>query len=330
VAEVDDPDQLVLAKRWCANFGTCPLRVFTKPHPRTVPAPALVQPELIKIPKDVLLFDKFIALDLRGEVTNFLTGAHQTLALQQTQYAQILYCDKTEQFIFLHKHSGFVTIVPCARGHIAHSGSPIACMAVIGSERLVTAGSDFLIYVWDIPTFDLVGTIPVNSTGIVAIGGSRSLATIVCMNSNRRIFVCSLHELAFEWSFATGIEGSFQHSLLLLENGLIVVSCERVGVSEGKDEASLWFFTLQGVKIGQVELEGKICKIFGMTTKGCETFVVVSLSSKSVAIVNCTDCAQVIILEEKARPEFVTAFDDSRRLIIVSPRHRTNPVIVRF
>jgi hypothetical protein len=198
-------------------------------------------------------------------------------------------------------------------------------MAIVGSDKLVTAGSDFLIYVWDGPTFDLLGTIPVQSTAIIAIAGCHLLGLIVCMNAERRVFVCWLDELKTEFSFATGIEVEAKHRLLLLENGLIAITCEST-----EDKAEIWFFTLRGKNIGRVMLCGKICKIFGITTAACETFVIATLSTQTVAIINGTDCTGVAILDETAVPDLVTAFDNTRRLIIVSPKNPRKPFIVRF
>jgi hypothetical protein len=269
-----------------------------------------------------LFFERLTVLDTRGEVTNLATGLKTSIAVHPGDYAQVLYCENSGQFVFLHRHGGFVTIVPCTRGHVAHRGSPIACMAAVGPDLVATAGSDYLVYLWGVPEFALVGTISVHAPQIVAIAGNSLLGVVACFARGGRIFVCLVKEMKAVWSFDTKLNTDVRHRLELLDNGALAITCE--------DETAVAFFSLQGAMLGKVAFDSGICRLLTVVTRAYEAFVVASLKNRKVAVVSCADCASVTVLDEAVHPELVAVVPDSRRLVVVPISGNRHPVIRRF
>jgi hypothetical protein len=327
-----DDDQKMMAKRFCANFGTCPTKLLTKQHLKSLPPvvnPELSEFELDNNPTQILYFDRLVVLDQKGEVQHLASNTKTTHQIQQSEYLQILYVERPVQFIFLHKHGGFVTITRCERDHIAHSGSSIRCMAQIDNEFLVTAGNDYLIYIWTVPTFDLLGTIPIQSTQIISIDGSRALNAIVCMNAQKQVFVCWFFEMKSVWSFNTELVGDWIHRVCVLSNGMIAVSCESIG-SRADENNKVVFFDFQGRKIGEALIDGKFVKMIPISTKAAENYLVVSTAKKKVFVVNCDNCKLHTVLEGTAFPDLVAAIDDTKRLVVVTPRKPKKARVVHF
>jgi hypothetical protein len=76
------------------------------------------------------------------------------------------------------------------------------------------------------------------------------------------------------------------------------------------------FFNFRGKELATLAVEGKLVKLFPITTKLAETFLVITQTAKKVTIINATDFSICAILEQPY-PELVAAVDDSRSLLIV-------------
>jgi hypothetical protein len=114
--------------------------------------------------------------------------------------------------------------------------------------------------------------------------------------------------------------------ILLLESGAVALACE------GIRSATLTFISLAGKKISDVniEAEGRIVKWFAIATAAAECFIVVTTRAKRVAIVNCTHCRLLRVLDERPFPRLVAMLNDSRRIVLVTPASAKKPIVVTF
>jgi hypothetical protein len=310
MAEIRDDAARELARDYCVNFGSCPLKLFAKPHPRSLaPEPSLEQFENLAISALVFL-DKLVCFDDRGDVYNLRASARSRISLPKAEFSQILYLTKTEQFAFLHKHGGFVTV--STGQFLTQAGSLIKCMAEVNNELVLTAGGDCLVYVWKPPEFDLIGRIPVTSSEIVSIAGNWVLGLVACVSQNHKVFVCDLAEMKNMFSFGIDCHPEANHRIAVLNNGLIAVTVE----TTGPDSFDMLFIKLRGKEIGRITGEGTIAKIIPLSTKTAETFVIISTMQRDVMIIDGTTCKIEIVLPIHPAPGLVTTFDDTRKLLM--------------
>jgi hypothetical protein len=327
-------EDFILAQRFCANFGTCPLKLPSKPHMKSgLLVPPVEHFELVfdKSPSSVLLFEKLVVVDRKGELMRISGGSRSSFNLIDGAYLQVLWLEKSQHLIILHKYGGFVIVLPQEQNRIGHTGSPIGCIAEIDARRLVTAGSDYLICVWSTTTFGLVGTIPVHLSDIVAIAADKDLNVVACINKAKMVSVCWLSEMKEGWNFDSGIASEFASRILVLQNGLLAITSELAVPLKAPDETcKIVFFSLQGRRMGEVVLEGQLIKLFPIATKGAENFLVATTTLRKVIIVNCSSCRLEKVLEVKAFPELVMAIDDTKRLMLVSPSSPRTLTVVKF
>jgi hypothetical protein len=308
--EIKDEAAKELARDYCVNFGSCPVKLFAKPHPRVLaPEPSLEHIDNISLSQLVFL-DKLVCFDDRGDVYNLRNSLRSHISVPKTEFSEILYLTKTDQFAFLHKHGGFVTI--STGQFLTQDGSLIKCMAEVNNELLLTAGGDCLVYIWKPPEFDLIGRIPVTSSEIISIAGNYVLGLVACVSVTHKVFVCDLAEMRNLFSLDIDSPPEATHRISLLTNGLIAVTVEL----QSPDTFTMLFITLRGKEIGKITGEGTIAKIIPLTTKSAETYVIISTVQRDVIIVNGTTCTVDNLLPIHPIPGLVTTFDDTRKLLM--------------
>jgi hypothetical protein len=90
------------------------------------------------------------------------------------------------------------------------------------------------------------------------------------------------------------------------------------------------FLTFHRRKISAAEVEDKIVKWFTITTPADEAFIVATSSGRPAAIVDCTRCRDLRVLEETISPKLVASIDNSVRIVIEPIGHVKRPIVVRF
>jgi hypothetical protein len=301
-------------KNFCANFGCCPVQVFHKPHrkssPIPPPPPAVDQP-FDQCPQKIIFFGNGISVDEDGDLFRIGTFARESVFhLKRAQFSELIYLRKCNQFLCLHPTGGFASVLP-SESILAHKASLIKCMAQVDIEMIVTGGSDCLVYIWRMPDCRLIGTIPVHSSPILSIDGDASLNIVVFVNSSHEIFLSYLFDMKSFLSFAMDCDEKCAHRILLLNNGAIACSCEL------ETSFKILFFSWSGVSLGEIQMKGELVKMFQVTTKAAETFLVVTKLSKKVKIINCTTFTIEKVLDQRPYPELVAAVDDTRRLAMI-------------
>jgi hypothetical protein len=133
------------------------------------------------------------------------------------------------------------------------------------------------------------------------------------------------------WSFDSGIPSELATRILVLQNGLLAVTCElRMPVKAPDETCRIVFFSPEGRRMGEVVLEGRLVKLFPIATKGAENFLVATTGLRKVIIVNCSGCKIEKVLVVKVFPELVMAIDDTKRLMLVTPRSPKTLTVVKF
>jgi hypothetical protein len=171
-----------------------------------------------KSPSSVLLFEKLVVVDNKGELTRISGGPRNSFDITDGLHLQILWLERSQHLVVLHKYGGFVTILSPEQNRIAHTDSPIICIAEVDAARLVTAGRDSLIRIWT-TTSGLIGTIPMQVSDIVAIAANKDLSVVACINKAKMISICWLSEMKKGWSFDSGIPLELATRTLVLQNG---------------------------------------------------------------------------------------------------------------
>jgi hypothetical protein len=318
LSQLEDEADLQLARQFCANFGCCPVKLLTQPHkkvdPPAPPAPDRFDLVFDRSPQSIVYFDKMVYLDAQGVLVQIKSRAKSQISGWVPDYSDVVFLSKTSQFAFLHERSGFITISGQTTTQvIAHKGSPILCMAEVCDELLVTAGADCLLHVWRAPDFRPIEKIPVHSTAITAIAANRILNTVACVNVSQEVIIADWSERKSILSFAIACEPEDRHRILLLDNGLLIISCEN------EQKSGLLFFNLRGKSLGAIELEGKLVKMFPIVTRSLEASLVLSMEGTGIGVVDCSRCALTRKLDVRPHPRLVMGIDDKRRLLVVMP-----------
>jgi hypothetical protein len=260
----------------------------------------------------IIFFCSDICLDEDGEVFRVLPGGSHdfpTVRYRKGEFLSLLFLKSCNQFVALHPTGEFVSVG--LTGIIAHKASEIRCLAMLNNETIVTGGSDCMVYVWNVPNCELIGTITVNSGTIVAIDASDVLNCVVFVNISHQVFVNWCYDRKNFLSWQVNCEENAQHRIVLMTNGCIVVTCEV------EENFKLLFFSLRGRELAALRMKGNLVKLIPIRTKLAETFLVVTKATRKVKIINGGDFKISKVLDQRPYPELVAAIDDTRRLVMI-------------
>jgi hypothetical protein len=280
IDHVKDKKMRHTIKHFCANFGTCPIKLFTSPHKRSsaYQIPHLISDFIFERGiQAITFFSSDICLDENGDIFRVLPGgSHDFPAVRykRGEFLSLLFLKSCNQFLALHPTGVFASVGPTRI--IAHKALEIQCIALVDAETVVTGGSDCLICVWSVPNCELIGTIPMNSSTIVSIDASAVLNIVVLANVSHQVFVnwCCDRKNFLSWQVTCEVNA--EHRIVFLTNGCIVLTCEVEG------NFQLLFFNLQGKELVALRMKGRLVKLIPIRTKLAETFLIVTKATKRV------------------------------------------------
>jgi hypothetical protein len=131
------------------------------------------------------------------------------------------------------------------------------------------------------------------------------------VNASHQIFLNWRYDMKNFLSWHVACDEASRHRIVLLQNGVVALTCEI------EESLKIIFFNFRGKELATLSIKGRIVKLFPITTKLAETFLVITKITREVEIINATDFSICAVLEQRPYPELVAAIEDSRRLLIV-------------
>lgn len=308
-------DSVILAKHYCANFGICPLRLFSLPHPRRTANQ--VQPLSAR---DFPHMGKIVAATGNFMMTNecvLINLSDRTAASLSLKWKNYALCHLSAEHVLTVAYDGtsvhiFDVAGNSESGILVHSSSIINCLEVIDSHYLITGGSDCGIYVWNVRGLDQICKIAVHSMPIVAIDGDGNLGVIASIDQGHNVYLTLLltrhvlHMFTLKWPTHT------THKIKLFPSGMVVV----ISHVTGETETALEFFDLCGHELGRIDLSGAVASMQVMGTDEFSEYLAVTTSHRAVFLINCTEMKIERKLDSPVVPEYL-GYMGGRTFVVV-------------
>ena len=241
-----------------------------------------------------------------------------------------IFLRKKKLFIYLQANGSYATIINLhdmtpkeSNITLMHKSSPISCIYNLNEKYIVTGGSDCCLNLWAIKDFSLYTSIPFISEKIVSISGDINLDRIVAIDSHHQVFIISISKKSLLFTFNlfqkddSNLDQSLasRHSILLLDNGKIVISCEK----SVNSTAEIFIFDLIGNQILHNEdpyiFNGEIVKMFSMKKEN-QTFLVLSMTTKRFVLINLTKLDEIKPFNVVISPDLICLTNHKNSLLI--------------
>ena len=306
---------IMLAKHYCANFGICPAKLFTLPHPKRNPR----QVQVLSA-RDFPHMGKIVAATKTFMMTNecvLINLSDRTAASLSLKWKNYALCHLSKEQVLTVAYDGtgvhvFDVSTNSETGVIAHSSSIINCLEVIDSHYLLTGGSDCGIYVWNVKNLEQICKIAVHSMPIVAMDGDGSLGVIASIDQGHNVYLTLLltrhvlHMFTLKWPNHT------THKIKLFRSGMVVVSSHVTG----EKETALEFYDLCGNSLGRIDILGAVTSMESIESEDYSEFLAVTTSHKSAYLINCDEKRVQMKLGSPVVPEYL-GYIGGRTFVVV-------------
>jgi hypothetical protein len=322
---VNNEDQMMIIKHYALNFGVCPLKLFEtrhakRDHPRKVAGDGSPK----EIEAKVVAVGRGCVLTASGSMIDFVSKTPPVVELKwrpdfafweiSTNYVVAVSGDRTS-----------VHVCPVSKAEISlipHKLAIINACVILG-DVLLTAGSDCMVYMWNLKNIKLITKIPVHASSIVKLAATLPLDLIVSLDEEGYVFFTSLSLRRVMHMFSIGKEGRSSNLIAIAENGIVGIT------SEAENERSaVASYDLCGTRLARREIPGVIGGLIAIHTEDGYDFFAVTTSKRTVWLLD------VVTLEEYKRfadpviPRFLGSIGE-RNLILAYERHQVEYVIQR-
>ena len=213
---------------------------------------------------------------------------------------------------------------------LAHKGSVILCAANIDNEYLATGGSDCVINIFSMRTWEPVATLPFHSLPITCISGNSTLGIIVSIDEGNQVFCSSIKTRRFIHAFTIDCTETSEHKVAVLDSGLIAVSSSDISKMSKLDIYDLRGSLLKTISLDtsigiggskSLNINSSVVRIISIPTNYWIPYICVTTKSKHVVVIDGCSLEPIKTFVESIIPELVAAPTnvkfDSRSLYVI-------------
>lgn len=239
-------------------------------------------------------------------------------------------------------------------GILPHNNYEVTCISCVENRAILVCGADCSIDIWKaeassstsaaVSDFSssisspsetaavavgnsivFLGTISSHSMPIVAVVGNFYLDIVISIDVGSIIVISTLRERKFIHTFKVDCASNSVHFLKVLNSGMIVLSAH----VPGEVNSSIFFFDLCGNVLNRIQIDSCIEALEIINTKDMQEFVVVSTSSKSIVVYECSDFRVIFNITSQIVPRFISFIDQEQRaILVVKPKQKRQELAV--
>lgn len=298
--KIETEDQKKFLKDFCQNFGVYPGQLFASEHPKrdslepAVRYQKLSMPEfnLIRMKKCIAFVEPTVLIDMRDRNRivhkDMKIGTYGSMFGVSRSLGLVVFGTKCDNFVTIYDIENETTKIA------SHDSSIITCASIIGSNFLITGGSDSSLRVWKLPKIELLSISTFHCDSIISVGGCAELGLIVSIDRQ----YCVIFETFFGEKTIRSFKIDKQKQapmIVVFKSGLVAIALA----------TKVLIYDSIGTKISEIEIDGIVVETDKLTDSSTREFLLVSAEPGAIIVIDMVKLELIITLNVNLqRPMF--------------------------